>query len=104
MPLKLQTVYTRPNADVPWHFDVPVDNFEVRKYIQDNFIATGKLKVNTRVASADGLEITVESEWDSKESKDTFTQDPFILTNRIIPETQYNQQNNINKKINVLEE
>jgi hypothetical protein len=68
---------TRPNVNVPfWQGqNSPLVSDEFKTYFLEKFISTGKFISTDATVGNNGLELTVESLWESEAAYDEFTAD-----------------------------
>jgi hypothetical protein len=94
--IKITVTQTRPSVSIPFFgSDDPVITQEIRTYIAQYYIATGKLILDDRVVSEDGLTMTLTRLWEDQEAIDVFGSDQYIIDNVITPREAYMAQHGI---------
>jgi hypothetical protein len=75
---RVSVTQTRPSKDIEW-FDPRTSHLvsnDFRRHMLETYISTGKQLGVESVESADGLKLTLVSEWDSADSFHAWKADP----------------------------
>ncbi len=83
--IKRTITQTRLNTSVPFvnimASDQTLVSEEVKSYIIDNYVTTGKVSFGEAVVSEDGLTLTIIKIWANQAAIDEYYADPYIIEN-----------------------
>lgn len=85
--------YTRPDANVPFFFEISKLSPEAEDYIAKHYPTT--LLKATRTISEDKLTLTAVTVWSSREDLLKFITDPYCHQEAVAPAARYDAKNNI---------
>lgn len=100
--IKVSSVFTRPSAAIEINGGVDP---EVWSYINAEFVMTDPPKYVSVVYDYDsnGTTVAITTLWDSIESRDSFTNDAWLITHYHQPRAAYNLANGITEVTDVTE-